>query len=107
MAQVPEQQQLPCPKCGRLWWWLNTKPEEAFCPPSHGCNCKPKEDKKAVRSVSVVKVVLDESIGQAEVYVSDGSQLYRLNGLTSVIARSEIDSINEFEIKGYVYGERA
>jgi hypothetical protein len=56
------------------------------------------------QSVRVVKVVSDKGIGQAEVYVSDGNQLYRLIGLTRVIARSEIDSVNEFEIKGYVYG---
>jgi len=107
MAQVPEQQQLPCPKCGRTWWWTkNTKPDEAICPPWYGCNPAPEKAEKAVQSVSVVKVMLDDSIGQAEVYVSDGSQLYRLNGLTSVIARSEIDSLNEFEIKGYVYGSK-
>jgi hypothetical protein len=56
------------------------------------------------QSVRVVKVVSDKGIGQAEVYVSDGNQLYRLIGLTRVIARSEIDSVSEFEIKGYVYG---
>ena len=35
-------QQLPCPKCGRTWWWTkNTKPDEAICPPWYGCNDEP------------------------------------------------------------------
>jgi hypothetical protein len=104
MAQIPETKLLPCPKCGRNWWWANTNPDEAFCPSGYGCRSEPEQTEKAVQSVSVAKVVFDKSIGKAEVYVSDGNQLYRLNGLTSVIARSEIDSVNEFEIKGYVYG---
>ena len=42
---MPEQQ-LPCPKCGRTWWWTkNTKPYEAICPPCSANDVKVVDDR--------------------------------------------------------------
>jgi hypothetical protein len=39
---------IPCPKCDRIWLWLEDKdPKNAFCPDGHGCAAE-KDDEDSV-----------------------------------------------------------
>lgn len=96
-------QQLPCPKCGRTWWWTkNTKPDEAICPPWYGCN--PAPETTTIDSEKFIVVYSMENAGQltdhyeffeeeAEAYARYNELLFDDNlyaaGITVVIEATE------------------
>jgi uncharacterized paraquat-inducible protein A len=68
--------EIPCPKCGHVWLWVDwKKPEDAHCPRGYGCSPSAK-DRIEVLEAKLAKAV--EALALADAALSGANMNMRV-----------------------------